>query len=149
VRAGKVDPFYSNGDFNKGIGCVFEAIHFANRYFSDNKPWTLVPKKKSTTPPTPEQQERLETILYTTTEAVRICALMLQPIMPTTMDGILDRLGVSKAERNIDYVVVGKGNAAGTLMGGSAFIPFKIPDINLKELEKDSSQKTEKKKDKV
>lgn len=47
----------------------------ANRYFSAEEPWVLQSPAES-------DQKRFGTVLYTTLEAVRIAALLVQPVMP-------------------------------------------------------------------
>ena len=44
-------------------------------------------------PKTPNQRERLGTVLYNVTEAVRILAVLLGPYIPATADTVLKRVG--------------------------------------------------------
>ena len=41
---------------------------------------------------------RLDTVLYTTMETLRVCAILLLPVMPTSAATVLEHLGV-KPER--------------------------------------------------
>lgn len=90
-----------------------------------NEPWKLISKNKS--PLSIEAQQRLDTILYVTLESLRISSLLLQPIMPTTTEKILDRLGVPINERNSDYFKFGR---IPCLLGDNSksFIAFSIPN---------------------
>jgi methionyl-tRNA synthetase len=47
----------------------------------------------------PEEKQRLETVLFYSLEACRIAGILLQPVMPTKMENLLNRLGVSKEDR--------------------------------------------------
>lgn len=63
----------------------------ANKHFADNEPWNLVKN--------PDEKQRLNDVLYYSLEACRIAGILLQPVMPTKMDSLLTRLGVSKNDR--------------------------------------------------
>jgi methionyl-tRNA synthetase len=80
----------------------------ANRYFSKQEPWVL---RKSATP---EDQERFRTVLYTTLEAVRVAALLVQPVMPTSAASLLDLLGQPEDQR--DFTAVAARLAPGTTL---------------------------------
>ncbi len=71
--------------FQNAIGEVFKVIGRANKYIDENEPWKLA-KDGSKNP-------RLARVLYNLLESVRICAGLLRPVMPTTTDEIMARLG--------------------------------------------------------
>ncbi len=58
------------------LEAIWLMLGAANRYFSAQEPWVL---RKSDAA---EDQDRFRTVLYTTLEAVRIAALLVQPVMP-------------------------------------------------------------------
>jgi len=70
----------------------------ANRYFSGQEPWVL---RKSAEV---ADQERFGTVLYTTLEAVRIAALLIQPVMPESAATLLDLLGQAPDQREFGSV---------------------------------------------
>jgi methionyl-tRNA synthetase len=47
----------------------------------------------------PEEKERLNTVLFYSLEACRVAGILLQPVMPTKMEQLLTRLGVSSEQR--------------------------------------------------
>jgi methionyl-tRNA synthetase len=47
----------------------------------------------------PEEKERLDTVLFYSLEACRVAGILLQPVMPTKMENLLTRLGVSNDQR--------------------------------------------------
>lgn len=47
----------------------------------------------------PQDKERLDTVLYYSLEACRVAGILLQPVMPTKMEHLLTRLGVSNENR--------------------------------------------------
>ena len=58
--------------------------------------------------------KRFATVLYTTLEAVRIAALLVQPVMPESGGKLLDLLGQDAAAR--DFRAVGTRLAHGTVL---------------------------------
>jgi methionyl-tRNA synthetase len=59
-------------------------------------------------------QERFGTVLYTTLEAVRIAALLIQPVMPESAAKLLDLLGQPADQR--DFSAIGTRLAVGTVL---------------------------------
>jgi methionyl-tRNA synthetase len=80
----------------------------ANRYFSAQQPWVL---RKSEAE---EDQARFATVLYTTCEAVRIAALLVQPVMPESAGKLLDLLGQPEDRRG--FAAVGERLVPGTVL---------------------------------
>lgn len=80
----------------------------ANRYFSAQEPWVL---RKSDAA---ADQERFSTVLYTTLEAVRIAALLIQPVMPESAAKLLDLLGQPTDQRK--FAAIGTRIAVGTAL---------------------------------
>ena len=76
-----------------GLEAIWLMLGAANRYFSRQEPWVL---RKSAAP---QDQERFRTVLYTTLEAVRVAALLVQPVMPTSAARLLDLLGQAEDQR--------------------------------------------------
>jgi methionyl-tRNA synthetase len=89
-----------------GLEAIWLMLGAANRYFSAQEPWVL---RKSEAP---EDQERFRTVLYTTLEAVRIAALLVQPAMPASAANLLDLLGQNAGQR--DFAAIGTRLAPGT-----------------------------------
>ena len=55
-----------------------------------NEPWKLI---------NPEQQEKLDRVIFLCADSLRICGILLQPYMPTKMKQLLDLLGVAEDAR--------------------------------------------------
>ncbi len=51
--------------------------------------------------------ENINEIIYTCTESLRVCGILLQPFMPQKMKTLLDMLGVSSEARSYDNSMVG------------------------------------------
>ena len=82
-----------------------------NRYVADTAPWDLV---KSTDPSSPFL---LHWVIFNCAEALRIAAILLQPIMPTKAAVLLDELGVKPERRTIEFAHMGKDTEYGTPAG--------------------------------
>ena len=70
----------------------------ANRYFSAQQPWVLRKSESEA------DQLRFRTVLYVTCEAVRVAALLVQPVMPDSAGKLLDLLGQAEDRRAFDAV---------------------------------------------
>src|ERR1700739_2700502 len=70
----------------------------ANKYFSAQQPWVLRKSESDT------DQARFRTVLYTTCEAVRIAALLVQPVMPESAAKMLDLLGQTEDQRTFTAI---------------------------------------------
>jgi methionyl-tRNA synthetase len=68
-----------------GAAAAFRLISAANNYIAETQPWALAKD--------PAQADRLNGVLADTSEAVRIAATLLLPIMPGSASEILRRLG--------------------------------------------------------
>jgi len=82
-----VRAHYDVPAMHQALEAIWLMLGAANRYFSAEEPWVL---RKSSAP---EDQVRFGTVLYVTLEAVRIAALLVQPVMPSSADKLLDLLG--------------------------------------------------------
>lgn len=80
----------------------------ANRYFSAQQPWVLRKCESEA------DQRRFRTVLYVTCEAVRIAALLVQPVMPESAGRLLDLLGQAHDQRT--FAAVGARLTPGTAL---------------------------------
>ena len=80
----------------------------ANKYFSAQQPWVLRKSESDA------DQARFRTVLYTTCEAVRIAALLVQPVMPESAAKLLDLLGQAEDQRA--FTAVDARLAPGTVL---------------------------------
>jgi methionyl-tRNA synthetase len=80
----------------------------ANKYFSAEQPWVLRKSESEA------DQARFRTVLYITSEAVRIAALLVQPVMPDSAAKLLDLLGQTDEQRT--FAVIGARLAPGTAL---------------------------------
>ncbi|KAF9409341.1 hypothetical protein HW555_011285, partial [Spodoptera exigua] len=78
--------YYKNYQFYKAVDSVIKVLHVANLFFETSKPWEL---RKN-----PEKQKELDVILHVTMETLRICGIILQPIIPEMSKKLLDKLQI-------------------------------------------------------
>jgi methionyl-tRNA synthetase len=90
------------------LEAIWLVLGAANRYFSAQEPWVL---RKSDTP---ADQQRFGAVLYTTLEVVRIAALLIQPVMPSSAAKLLDLLGQRDDQR--DFTAIAVRLAPGTVL---------------------------------
>ena len=83
----QVRAHYEVPAMHLALESIWSVLGAANRYFSAQEPWVL---RKSTDP---ADQQRFNTVLYTTLEVVRIATLLTQPVMPDSTATLLDLLG--------------------------------------------------------
>ncbi|WP_343602038.1 methionine--tRNA ligase [Mycobacterium sp.] len=98
------------------LEAIFLMLGAANRYFSAQQPWVLRKSESGA------DQDRFATVLYVTCEAVRIAALLLQPVLPESAGTLLDLLGQPPDQRT--FAAAGVRLAPGTaLPAPSAVFP--------------------------
>ena len=90
---------------HRGLEAIWLMLGAANRYFSAQEPWVL---RKSDAE---ADQERFRTVLYTTLEAVRIAAVLVQPVMPDSAGRLLDLLG-QPSDRRISRPLISASRRA-------------------------------------
>ncbi len=73
----------------QGIEAVMNAVRAGNRYLEKTAPWTLAKQGN---------HERLNTVLYTTANALRKVATLLHPVMPGKMNELRRALGIPEEQ---------------------------------------------------
>jgi methionyl-tRNA synthetase len=74
---------------HEGALAAFRLVDATNEYITESAPWALARN--------PADAERLSQVLYDVSEAVRIAAVLLQPVMPSASNEILRRAGETRA----------------------------------------------------
>ncbi|MEC9343465.1 MAG: methionine--tRNA ligase, partial [Pseudomonadota bacterium] len=69
---------------HKYLDAVWTVVADANRYFAAAEPWAL----KKTDP------ARMQAVLWTTAEVIRVVAILVQPVMPKSAGRLLDLLSI-------------------------------------------------------
>lgn len=90
-----------------------------NQYMQHASPWNFgAPTDKHGRPKALQCFDlgRLDPIIYACAESIRICAILLQPVMPERMKHVLDLLGVDEGRRMIGDATVGADREYGIPM---------------------------------
>ena len=80
--------------FSVALNEAFRLINRANKYIDETTPWILA-KSEETMP-------RLLTVLKNLCECIRIAAILITPVMPTTAEAIFNQLNVPAEARTWD-----------------------------------------------
>jgi methionyl-tRNA synthetase len=93
---------HSDYAISKAMDAIWRVVADANRYFAGQEPWAL----KKTDP------ARMETVLWTTAEVIRIVGILIQPYVPQSAAKLLDLLAVPADQRT--FADVGTRLVSGT-----------------------------------
>jgi len=102
----KVRAEFDSQAMHLALETIWLMLGAANRYFSAQQPWVLRKSESDA------DHVRFATVLYTTCEAVRIAALLIQPVMPESAGTLLDLLGQPADQR--DFAAIGTRLTPGT-----------------------------------
>ncbi|MEO9168407.1 MAG: methionine--tRNA ligase [Aestuariivirga sp.] len=100
----QVRMHHDNFAISKAMDVIWKVVAEANRYFAGEAPWGL----KKTDP------AKMETVLYTTAEVLRMIGLLVQPYVPASAAKLLDTLAVPLDQR--DFASYGKRLVSGTAL---------------------------------
>jgi methionyl-tRNA synthetase len=104
----RVRAYFDGQAMHLALEAIWLMLGEANRYFSAQQPWVLRKSESEA------DQARFRTVLYTTCEAVRIAALLVQPVMPESAAKMLDLLGQAEDQRALN--AIGARLAPGTVL---------------------------------
>jgi methionyl-tRNA synthetase len=79
---------------HEGAAAVYRLIDATNEYIAATAPWTLAKD--------PASADRLTQVLFDAAEAIRLSAVLLEPIMPTSSREILRRVGAAAGGVTLD-----------------------------------------------
>ena len=118
----RVRTAFDEQAMHQGLEAIWLMLGAVNRYFSAQEPWVL---RKSDAE---SDQIRFRTVLYTTLEAVRVAAVLVQPVMPDSAAALLDLLGQPPGRR--DFACLGVPLAPGTELPAprAVFPRYEAPD---------------------
>ncbi|KAL8752442.1 MAG: hypothetical protein Q9199_005734 [Rusavskia elegans] len=102
---------------------VLAVVQQTNQYMQKASPWDLSARTdehgvpKATTHLRVDQHvEKVDSIIYLCAESIRICGILLQPVMPQRMKHLLDLMGVDEGRRMFKDAVVGADREYGVPM---------------------------------
>ena len=92
----KCQELMSEQKVNDTINAIFAVIRQANKYIDITEPWKLSKD--------PSKKEKLDTVLYTLSETIRICTTLLQAFMVETPAKIFEKFGFGKDKQTFDSI---------------------------------------------
>ena len=114
--------------FQNALEAVFKCIQRANKYIDETAPWTLAKDEAN--------RARLASVMYNLLEAVRICTILLTPVMPESCGKIFAQIGAGKDVQSWDSAEKwGSLSGTVTVCRGEAIFPRIDMDKALAELE--------------
>jgi methionyl-tRNA synthetase len=91
----RVESLLDRAELTQALGEIWERVRRLNRYVEESRPWDLA-KDEASSPQEPDRPrtrsgagDRLDVVLYSLAEGVRVLALLLHPYMPSTSDSLL------------------------------------------------------------
>jgi methionyl-tRNA synthetase len=127
-----------NMKLDRGIEEVMNAVRAGNRYLEQTAPWNLAKNGET---------ERLNTVLYTTAELLRVISGLLVPIMPEKMLKLRKSIGLTTDQVNIkdlkNWGVLKAGSNC--IDAGPLFPRVDIPKQDNNKKKNNSKKKVEKK----
>lgn len=101
----QVDQLFRECEFGRGLSLIFDVVRSINRHFATEAPWTFIPKKPADRAALPAEElqarlNRLSTTVYLALEAIRVAGLLLHPVMPGTMESLMQHLKIPQEHRN-------------------------------------------------
>ena len=126
---GRYEAQMEKFQFQNALEEVFKVIARANKYIDETGPWILA-KDES-------KKDRLATVLYNLLETVRICAVLLTPFMPDSVEKIFTQIGASENEQTWDSAeAFGVLHDGVTVCKGDAIFPRIDAKKELEELDR-------------
>jgi len=74
-------------DFSTALAAIWKLVRRANRYVDETTPWVLARD--------PDKKERLKTVLYNLSEAVRVLTIWCSPFMPVFPERVFAQFGIA------------------------------------------------------
>lgn len=82
--------YYENADFYRGVDEIMAILRLNNVLYEDTKPWKLI-KEAGTDSKSHEVHSNLQAITF---ETLRVCSILLQPIVPDIANAALSKLNI-------------------------------------------------------
>src|SRR5580704_4954432 len=82
---GMIRKAYEHNEFSEALTMIWGLVAVADKFLANEKPWTLADD--------PAQRHRLEQILYSVAESVRVLSILAHPVIPEATQKIWEQLG--------------------------------------------------------
>ena len=116
----KVSHHFENFEMHMAINLIMSQLRDTNTFIQKHKPWELVNDTGN------HSRDRLDTVLHVSLHTLRICGILLQPVIPKLSDKLLTRLNVDKSDRKWDNAVRGGDSNIKSLARGNSILMKRI-----------------------
>ncbi|WEJ95385.1 methionyl-tRNA synthetase [Yamadazyma tenuis] len=107
----------------KAIQEWWSVLELTNSFLQQSEPWVY--NKPLKEDPSNEKLRLVQSYgILLACESVRICSILISPVIPTLSGKLLDRLGVDAGERNTDYLVPFERISYGKYANGKHELPI-------------------------
>ena len=109
----RVDDSFHRLRIDLGVDATMSCLREANQFLQSARPWKMDAETEA---------DRIKVVLYAVMETLRVCGILLQPIIPGLSARMLDVMGVKENERSWVrlkddlkpfYLVAGEGGFCG------------------------------------
>ena len=114
---------YERFEFSKALESVWGLIGAVDKYIVENAPWKLVKE--------PREKHRLDEVLYTAAEALRIATALLYPVIPQSAAKIWAQLGCMKPLETLKTPELNWGHLVGRQYLGAPGTVFPRADAKV------------------
>jgi methionyl-tRNA synthetase len=107
---------------HEAVSAAFRLVSATNEFVAASQPWALAKD--------PSREAELSGVLYDAAEAVRIAALLLQPVMPASAEEVLQRIGdtTPATARRLSDAAWRSGDARQTSNRGALWPRIETPE---------------------
>ena len=86
-----VDDYFSSLRIDRGVDSIMAVLRQANQLLHSARPWKMDAETEA---------DQIKVVLYSTMETIRVCGILLQPIVPNLAGKMLDVINVDKNHRS-------------------------------------------------
>ncbi len=134
----EVDNAMNKFTFDEALKNIWAFISRANKFIDETEPWKLAKN--------PDLSDKLNCVLLSLYEALRLAALLIAPYMPDTAQKMWQQLGLDGDVNKFLYSNFNWGNGADNHVKKAEIL---FPRIDIKEWEKEHKAKQEKKQEEL
>lgn len=91
------DEHYDAFNYYKAINAIMSRLRDTNALVQETKPWDLAKSG---------HHDEIQVMLFVVYESLRVCGILLQPIVPVVSAALLDRLNVPLERRSYEFAQV-------------------------------------------
>lgn len=120
------EAYMESYELNKALKAVWQLISRTNKYIDETMPWILAKKQNE------GDEARLHAVMYHLAEALRIIAVLVDPVIPTGAPKIWEQLGLNGfADAKLDDIRTWGGLPDGikVVKGDPIYPRFEMPEM--------------------